>query len=165
MSESPYHSSLLAASVGGIQWGLSAAAVALVWVNLYVDYVIVTESYAPNGPVGPGPLPIVAALAGGALAGALWTTLRTEGPEAEIRDTRRRVEFLALFLAFPVLLLLVSTGWTILQPVLPPLPSTVSLLMSQLRPVIYWLGGLWFASMLVYRQGFDRLTDWRSYTP
>lgn len=165
MSESPYYSSLLAASVAGIQWGLSAAAIVLVWVSLYVDYVIVTGSYAPNGPIGPGPLPIVAALAAGAVAGALWTTLRTESPEAEARDTRRRVEFLALFLVFQVLMVPVSTGWTVLQPLLPPLPSTVSLLTSHLRPVIYWLGGLWFASVLVYRQGFDRLTDWRSYTP
>ena len=158
MSESPYYPSLLATCVGGLQWGISAAVVATVFVNLYVDYLLATGNYTPNEPIGPGPLPIVVALAVGAVGGGLWVTLRTESRTAETRDTRRRVEFLAVLFGFPLVMLPVLFVWTFL-----PIPSVVNEFGATVGPVVYGLGGLLFASVLVYRQGFDRLTDWRSY--
>ena len=161
MPDSPYHPSLLATSVGGAQWGISAAVVAMVYVGLYVDYLLATGNYTPNGSVGPGPLPVYGALTVGAVVGGLWVTLRTESREAEARDTRRRVEFLAVFFGFPLVLLPV---WVV-STFLPGIPGVMHGFVGTVGPAIYGMGGLLFALILVYWQGFDRLTDWRSYGP
>lgn len=85
-------------------------------------------------------------------------TLRTESRDAEARDTRRRVKFLAVLLGFPLVMLPALLVWTLLSA-----PLAVNEFVATLGPVVYGLGGLLFASVLVYRQGFDRLTNLRSY--
>jgi hypothetical protein len=161
MSESPYYPSLLATSVGGLQWGLSAAVVATVFVQLYVDYLLATGNYETNGPIGPGPLPILAALVVGLVAGSLWVGRRTTDERQETRDTRRRIEFLVVAtLALPVVFVPLSFALAVLDPAIP---TFVGRFLGVAGPTVVGIGSLVLASALVYRQGFDWVTDWTEY--
>jgi ABC-type amino acid transport system permease subunit len=158
MSDSPYYPSLLATSVGGLQWGLSAAAIATVFVQLYVDYLLATGNYEPNGPIGPGPLPILVALVVGLVAGSLWVGRTTADERQETRDTRRRVEFLLVAtLALPMVFVSFSFGLAILDPYVP---TILQRFLGVAGPALVGIGSLLLASLLVYRQGFDFVTDW-----
>lgn len=161
MAESPYYPSLLATSVGGLQWGLSAAVVATVFVQLYVDYLLATGDYEPNGSVGPGPFPILVALGFGLVVGSLWVGRTTRDERQETRDTRRRIEFLLVAtLALPVVFVPLSFGLALLSPWTP---TVVSRFLGVAGPTLVGIGSLLFASVLVYRQGFDFVTAWTEY--
>jgi len=161
MSESPYYPSLLATSVGGLQWGLSAAVIATVFVQLSVEYLLATGNYEPNRPIGPGPLPILAAFVVGLVAGSLWVGRKTVDEQQETRDTRRRVEFLLVAtLALPVVFVPLSFALVVLDPIVPTL---VRRSLGVAGPTLVGIGSLLLASILVYRQGFDWVTDWTEY--